>query len=111
MARHRVNKDNLIIKTKEPIVIYRIVENNKYSLRHNYIKTDIPVYVHGMSVSHTMIVKKTFKPGIIEFSSGSNKSSSPILIGTVANSSEPNDFFEVYNKFSLFEVLFEKYIK
>ena len=58
---NRHENKNIIINTKLPITIYRLVPKENAGLTHSYEKTNINVMVEGLSINHVQVLKKTFK--------------------------------------------------
>jgi hypothetical protein len=77
----RHHKDKIILKSKVPLTVYRMISSNNDNLDFKgYEKTGIKVKVIGGSTKHTQVVKKTFNAGIVSLSPGRSVSTSPILI-------------------------------
>tara|TARA_Y100001970_G_scaffold272399_1_gene369072 strand:- start:612 stop:1190 length:579 start_codon:yes stop_codon:yes gene_type:complete len=92
IPRHFSN--NIILKSSIPFTVYRILPLNEQNLKYNYEKTDIKVKVVGHSITHNIVLKKLFEPGIISLNPGGPTSSSPILIST--NEAKPiNKFIKI----------------
>lgn len=83
LNRHRYYEDFIILDIKIPVTLYRIISMaNENNFLHTYETTNIKVHVAGSSSVHTKVIKKSFLPGIVRFSSGNGPSSSPILISS-----------------------------
>ena len=93
---NRHENKNIIINTKSPITIYRLVPKGNAGLKHSYEKTNIKVMVKGVSSNHIRVVKKTFKSGSIILSPGGPNSSAPILF-SIYGKEFPNILFEKTN--------------
>jgi hypothetical protein len=88
--------DIVRIQSNHDLLIYRILtEHNENTEFDDWEKTNIKANIIGNSCSHTRVVKKKFKSGIIELKSGGPVSSTPILI-ELLNSSTPFPF-EIIN--------------
>jgi hypothetical protein len=63
------------------ILVYRILSTqNDNQVFFDWNKTEIQVCVEGASAKHSLVVSKTFEPGVIDLYSGGPICSSPILI-------------------------------
>ena len=90
---NRHENRNIVINTKSPIIIYRLVPKGNAGLKHSYEKTKIKVMVQGRSTNHIQVVKKTFKSENIILSPGGPISSAPILFSSYGKEF-PNIFFK-----------------
>lgn len=79
-------KENIFIKAKNDVILYRVLCNkNKNEKYINWNKESFDLKIIGRSCSHTNVIKKKFKKGIIKIDAGGPVVSDPILLNQLTS--------------------------